>query len=38
MAKNYSAQMEALSASQKKLDISGKLLNIQGNSERFENL
>jgi hypothetical protein len=38
MAQNYSLQMEALSAAQKKFDVSGKLLNIEDNSERFENL
>jgi hypothetical protein len=36
MRQNYSAQMEAFSAAQKKFDISGKLLTVDVNSERFE--
>jgi hypothetical protein len=38
MAQNYSAQREALSAAQQTLDMSGKLLNVEVNSERFENI
>jgi hypothetical protein len=38
MAQKYSAQMEALSAAQKKPDISGKLSNVEVSSERSENL